>query len=187
MPIDDILNMIFYLVGGLGIFLMGMRNLSDGMQVIAGERLRRIIGSVTDHRVLAVGAGALTTVIIQSSSITTSLLVPRAGAGILKLRQAFPITLGANIGTTVTALLAALAATDENAAAGLTIAWVHLLFNLSGTVLIYPIKQIRNIPLAAARKMADIAVESRKWALVYILLMFYALPALFAIANRLLG
>ncbi len=87
----------------------------------------------------------------------------------------------------MTALLAALAATDENAAAGLTIALVHLLFNLSGTVLIYPIKQIRNIPLAAARKMADIAVESRQWALVYILLMFYAVPALFAIANRLLG
>ena len=86
----------------------------------------------------------------------------------------------------MTGLLAALAATDENAAAGLTIALVHLLFNLSATVLIYPIKQIRNIPLAAARKMADIAVESRKWALVYILLMFYALPALFAIVNRLL-
>lgn len=137
--------------------------------------------------ILAMIVGVVVTVMVQSSSITTSLLVPLAGAGILKLRQAFPITLGANIGTTVTALLAALAATDENAAAGLTIALVHLLFNLSGTVLIYPIEQIRNIPLAAARKMADIAVESRKWALVYILLMFYALPALFAIAHRLLG
>ncbi len=137
--------------------------------------------------ILAMIVGVVVTVMVQSSSITTSLLVPLAGAGILTLRQAFPVTLGANIGTTVTALLAALAATDENAAAGLTIALVHLLFNLSGTVLIYPIKQIRNIPLAAARKMADIAVESRKWALLYILLMFYALPALFAIVNRFLG
>jgi len=63
---------------------------------------------------------------------------------------------------------------------------VHLLFNLSGTVLIYPIRRIRNIPLGAARKMADIAVTSRKWALLYVLLLFYALPALFAIVNRFL-
>ncbi len=152
------------------------------------RRVEAIVSRVFKRNViLAMIVGVVVTVMVQSSSITTSLLVPLAGAGILTLRQAFPITLGANIGTTVTALLAALAATDENAAAGLTIALVHLLFNLSGTVLIYPIRQIRNIPLAAARKMADIAVESRKWALLYILLLFYGLPALFAIVNRFLG
>lgn len=151
------------------------------------RHVEAIVSRVFDRNViLAMIVGVVVTVMVQSSSITTSLLVPLAGAGILTLRQAFPITLGANIGTTVTALLAALAATDGNASAGLTIALVHLLFNLSGTVLIYPIRQIRNIPLAAARKLADIAVESRKWALLYILLMFYALPALFAIVNRLL-
>ena len=131
--------------------------------------------------------GMVVTVMVQSSSITTSLLVPLAGAGVLSLTQAFPITLGANIGTTVTALLAALAATDENAAAGLTIALVHLFFNVAGTILIYPIVQIRNIPLMAARKLADVAVASRKWALLYVVILFYGLPALFAVLNKLLG
>ncbi len=139
------------------------------------------------NAVLAMIVGMIVTVMVQSSSITTSLLVPLAGAGILSLAQAFPITLGANIGTTVTALLAALAATDANAAAGLTIALVHLLFNLTGTLLIYPVVQIRNIPLMAARKLADVAVTSRKWALVYVVMLFYGLPALFAVLNKFFG
>ncbi len=80
--------------------------------------------------------------------------------------------------------LAALAATDQNAAAGLTVALVHLLFNITGTLLIYPVKQIRNLPLAAARKLADVAVRSRKWALLYVVILFYALPAAFALLSR---
>ncbi len=130
--------------------------------------------------------GVVVTVMVQSSSITTSLLVPLAGAGVITLHQAFPITIGANIGTTVTALLAALAATGENAAAGITIALVHLLFNISGTLLIYPVQRIREIPLAAALWLANIAVRSRRWALVYVLTLFYGLPAVFAILNRVL-
>jgi len=139
------------------------------------------------NALLAMIVGVVVTVMVQSSSITTALLVPLAGAGILTLTQAFPITLGANIGTTITALLAALAVTGPNAAAGLTIALVHLLFNLTGTVMIYPVVRIRNIPLMAARKLADVAVISRKWALLYVALLFYGLPAVFAILNRLFG
>ena len=97
------------------------------------------------------------------------------------------ITLGANIGTTVTALLAALAATGENAAAGLTIALVHLLFNLSGTVLVYPVPAIRQIPLRLAQGLADMAVRSKALAISYVSFLFYAIPALFAAANRMLG
>jgi sodium-dependent phosphate cotransporter len=136
------------------------------------------------NALLAMIVGMVVTVMVQSSSITTSLLVPLAGAGVLSLTQAFPITLGANIGTTVTALLAALAATDQNAAAGLTIALVHLFFNVAGTILIYPVVQIRNIPLMAARKLADVAVTSRKWALLYVAALFYGLPAVFAVLNK---
>ena len=136
------------------------------------------------NALLAMIVGVVVTVMVQSSSITTALLVPLAGAGILTLTQAFPITLGANIGTTITALLAALAVTGPNAAAGLTIALVHLLFNLTGTVMIYPVVRIRNVPLMAARKLADVAVISRKWALLYVALIFYGLPAVFAILAR---
>lgn len=139
------------------------------------------------NAVLAMMVGAVATVMVQSSSITTSLLVPLAGAGVLTLRQAFPVTLGANIGTTVTALLAALAATGENAAAGLTIAVVHLLFNLSGTLLIYPIRAIRDVPLRLAQGLADLAVRSRTLAITYVVFLFYVIPAIFAAANRMLG
>ncbi len=134
----------------------------------------------------AILVGMLVTVMVQSSSITTSLLVPLAGAGLITLAQAFPITIGANIGTTVTALLAALAVTGPNAAAGVIIALVHLLFNMSATLLIYPVERIRNIPLSAATRLAGVAVVSRRWAFTYVVLLFYGLPVLLIAVNKLL-
>jgi sodium-dependent phosphate cotransporter len=141
------------------------------------------------HKAPAIGVlvGILVTVMVQSSSITTSLLVPLAGAGIITLAQAFPITIGANVGTTVTALLAALAVTGPNARWGITIALVHLMFNMSATLVIYPTGRVRNIPLTAARRLAAVAVRSRRWAILYVVLLFYGVPALFAVLNRLLG
>lgn len=134
--------------------------------------------------VLSLIVGATVTVMVQSSSITTSLLVPLAGAGILSLRAAFPVTVGANIGTTITALLASLAASGENAEAGLVIALVHTLFNITATLLILPIPAFRNIPMAAARKLADAAVVSRPLALIYVVVLFYGIPALAAFLFR---
>lgn len=136
--------------------------------------------------IVAMVVGMIATVMVQSSSITTSLLVPLAGAGVLTLAQAFPVTLGANVGTTVTALLAALAATDENAEAGLVIALVHLLFNLSGTALIYPWAPLRSIPMRLARGLADMAVRSKPLAIGYVLTLFYLVPVVFAVINELL-
>jgi sodium-dependent phosphate cotransporter len=113
---------------------------------------------------------------VQSSSITTSILVPLAGAGILTLRQLFPVTLGANIGTTVTALLASLAVSGPTARLGLQIALCHLLFNLTGILLIYMVPPIRQIPLRLASWLADVAVRSRRYALLYVVALFYGLP-----------
>ncbi|MDX1386098.1 MAG: Na/Pi symporter, partial [bacterium] len=96
--------------------------------------------------VMTISIGAILTVLVQSSSITTSLFVPLVGAGLITVANVFPLTLGANIGTTVTALLAALAGNQ----AGLTIAFVHLLFNLCGTVMVYPIPKLRRIPIRLA-------------------------------------
>jgi sodium-dependent phosphate cotransporter len=134
--------------------------------------------------VVAILIGIIVTVMVQSSSITTSLLVPLAGAGLLSLEQAFPITIGANIGTTVTAFLAALAVTGPNAVYGLTIALVHLLFNLTATVLIYPVPRVREIPLSLARGLARLAVRSKLLAIAYVVVLFYGLPALFAFLNH---
>ena len=134
----------------------------------------RLIGR---NVLIAIGLGTAITVLVQSSSITTSLIVPMAGAGIVTLRQIFPVTLGANIGTTVTALLATLGATGRPEAA-LTIALCHLLFNLYGILFIYPIPAIRRVPLFAAEKIAATAVRSKQIVLFYLLGLFFALPGL---------
>jgi len=126
------------------------------------------------------------TAMVQSSSITTSLLVPLGAAGILRLEQALPITIGANIGTTVTAMLAALAGSGANAVFGLEIALVHLLFNLTGLVLIYPLQATRNIPLRGARYLTSLAIRSRKLTLLWVAGLFYGVPALLLFAERVL-
>ena len=137
--------------------------------------------------VIGLIVGAVVTVMVQSSSITTSLMVPLAAAGLVTLQQAFPVTVGANIGTTVTALLASLAVSGVNASAGVHIALVHLLFNLAGTLLIIPIPAVRRLPLAGAEWIAGVAVNSRQWALLYVFILFYAVPGLLALAHRMLS
>ncbi|MHB0946792.1 MAG: Na/Pi cotransporter family protein [Sedimentisphaerales bacterium] len=98
-----ITEMIFAIVGGLGIFLLGMKNISEGMQAVAGEKLRKLINAVTNNRFVACGIGALVTSIIQSSSVTTVIAVGMVNAGIMTLTQSIGIIYGANIGTTITA------------------------------------------------------------------------------------
>ena len=133
---------------------------------------------------LAMLVGVAVTVMVQSSSITTSLLVPLGAAGLLRLEQALPITIGANVGTTVTALLAALAVSGPNAIYGLEIALVHLMFNLTGTLIIYPLKVTRSVPLKGARYLTTLALRSRKLTLLWVALLFYGVPALLLVVNR---
>ena len=102
----------------------------------------------------------------------------------LRLKQAFPITLGANIGTTVTAFLAALAVSGPNASAGLEIALVHLLFNLSGILLVYPVVAIRQVPLRLAVTLTRVALRSKKMMLVWIVALFYGIPAIVLLISR---
>ena len=116
--------------------------------------------------------GLLVTAAVQSSSITTSVIVPLAAAGVLTLEQVFPYTLGSNIGTTVTAILASMA-TGEPAA--VVVALVHLLFNILGTVVVWP---IRRLPLYLARWLATLAMRSRLLPVVFIGVAFFGIPLL---------
>ena len=116
--------------------------------------------------------GVILTIMVQSSSITTSLVVPLAGAGVLTLRQIFPFTLGANIGTTVTALLAAITGTVS----ALVAAFSHLLFNITGILVIYGIPLLKNIPLTLAENMADIAVSKKYIPILYLITIFILIP-----------
>ena len=150
------------------------------LRVVAHTRVETAVHDALGQRaVVSIFVGIAVTIMVQSSSITTSVLVPLAGAGLLRLEQAFPVTIGANIGTTVTALLAAMAVSGPNASAGLEIALVHLLFNLSGLLVVYPVERIRRVPLDAARLAARWAVRSRKMTVLFIAVLFYGLPSLF--------
>ncbi|MDR0306704.1 MAG: Na/Pi cotransporter family protein [Chitinispirillales bacterium] len=101
------LDMIFNVLGGIGLFLLGMRHLSDGLQTIAGARLRKLISMATPNRFMAIGVGTFVTCIIQSSSVTTVITVGFVNAGLMGLHQAIGVIIGANIGTTLTGWLLA--------------------------------------------------------------------------------
>ena len=101
--------------------------------------------------------------------------MPIVGSGILSIENAFPITLGANIGTTITAVLASFAVDNI---AGLTIALHHVYFNLLGVLLVYPIKAIRNIPIRLATKLSVITAKRKYIAVVYVLVTFLLIPLL---------
>ena len=104
----DYLSLFMTVIGGLGVFLLGMKNLSEGMQAIAGSGLRRMISLVTDNRFYAVLVGALVTTLVQSSSITTVMVVGFVNSGFMTLSQAIGVIMGANIGTTITGWILAL-------------------------------------------------------------------------------
>ena len=146
-------------------------DLARGLVISKAERfLHKYLFGAAGYAMLF---GAILTVLVQSSSITTSLIIPLIGAGILTVEQIFPYTLGANVGTTVTAMLAALSTANVSA---ITIAFVHLLFNLSGIALVYPIAAVRRIPIRLAHALASFTSRSRSLAIVYLILVFYALP-----------
>src|SRR5690554_2452590 len=93
---------IYTLLGGLGIFFFGMKFMSDGLQAVAGDVIRKIINSLTSNRIMAVGVGLLVTCIVQSSSVTTVMVVGFVNAGLMQLTQAIGVIFGSNIGTTIT-------------------------------------------------------------------------------------
>ncbi|MBD3258790.1 hypothetical protein GF377_10180, partial [candidate division GN15 bacterium] len=108
----------------------------------------------------------------QSSSITTSLVVPLIGAGVISLQQIFPYVLGANIGTTITAFLASFA---TGRADSISVAFAHLFFNIYGIVIFWPLRQI---PIRLAYKMAELTQRSKLIPIAYILVVFFAIPGL---------
>jgi len=134
----------------------------------------------------AIFLGLGLTVVVQSSSVTTSLIVPLVGAGIVSLRLAYPYTLGANIGTTFTAILASLATVSAVNGQGLntvgvTIAFAHLMFNICGIALFYP---LRRLPIFCASRLADLATASKKWAIIFVFMVFFILPLIVILVAR---
>jgi sodium-dependent phosphate cotransporter len=127
---------------------------------------------LADYILVLFGVGI--TILMQSSSVTTSTLTPLVGVGLIKLDKMFPFTVGANIGTTVTGLLSALA--SSNIPVGMTVALGHLFFNLIGTAIWFPIPFMRAVPLSMARGLGSMAADYRWFPLAYIFVVFALLP-----------
>jgi sodium-dependent phosphate cotransporter len=125
--------------------------------------------------IIAIGIGAAITILVQSSSITTSVLTPIVGLGVIQLEQMLPLTLGANIGTTVTGLLASLVSGNPDA---LQVALAHLFFNITGIIIWYPIPFMRKVPLEGARALGKWTRRSRLIPPIYIIIVFFVIPLL---------
>ncbi|HSL84082.1 MAG TPA: Na/Pi symporter [Thermoanaerobaculia bacterium] len=164
------------LAAGVLLLFFALKLLVDLLKSLAASRAERILDRTLFRSALsAVGAGVVITVMVQSSSITTSVMVPLVGAGVVTLERLFPFTIGANLGTTVTALLASLATGDP---AAVSVALAHLVFNVLGTLIIYPVPLLRAIPLALARALGALGSRNRPAAVAYVLSVFYGLPIL---------
>ncbi|AQZ32091.1 sodium:phosphate symporter [Pseudomonas sp. LPH1] len=177
---------------GVALILIGVAMILFVVTAI-GKVLRKVmVGRAKDIMHASVGRGPLSgiasgsviTVLVQSSSTTTALIVPLAGSGVFNLKQVYPFTLGTNIGTCVTALLAATAITGPTAEVAMQIALVHLLFNLLGILIIYALPFLRGVPPMIAEGLATLAQRSKLYVAAYIAGVFFALPLLLIGASQ---
>ncbi len=169
-----LLGVLAIVVGLIAIFV-GLAYITRNMRALVADRLEETINRVLGggSGLVAMAVGLVATVAVQSSSITTSVMVPVAAAGVISLRNVYPITLGANVGTTVTALLASLA---TDAPEALTVALVHTLFNVAGIALFYMLPVTREVPVRLAESFADFVGRDRRALLAYIVGAFVVLP-----------
>ena len=162
------------LIVGIVLTMVSLVGITKNMKALIAGRMEAMLNrALSKSGWIGILAGVAITVSVQSSSITTSLLVPMCAAGVLRLENAFPIMLGANIGTTVTALLASMAADDPS---GLTIALVHCQFNLLGVALVMGIPRARQIPIRLARRLGHAASRNRLWIVAYVIGVFVLMP-----------
>ena len=166
-------NDIVYLIISVAITFLMLYSIVKLLKSLVLKKIEGFFDQYIFNTALkALGFGIIITIMVQSSSITTSLVVPLAGAGVLTLRQIFPFTLGANIGTTITALLAAITGTVS----ALVAAFSHLLFNILGILVIYGIPPLRNIPLSLAEKISEAAITKKYIPLLYLFAIFVLIP-----------
>jgi len=183
-PADFVLGLLHspLIVIILAVILLfaALKYLVDSMRSFVNRRFELILDRwLFRNAASAFMLGLVFTSIVQSSSVTTSLIVPMAGAGLLTLRQVFPYTLGANIGTTVTAIMAALV---TGSVGGIQIAFAHLCFNILGSAVWYP---LRIVPVGLAQVWGRFCARHRVFAVLYVLVSFYAIPlAVVLLARR---
>lgn len=180
--IDDVWIGIILLILSLGILTGCLLLLVKILNSLMKNQMAAIVQKVMNADIpkvpwltgyLAIVVGAIITILVQSSSVFTSTLTPLVGAGLIELKRAYPLTLGSNIGTTTTGILASLAV--DNVENSLQIALCHLFFNISGIILFYPIPFMR-WPLPMAETMGRTVAKYRWFAVFYLIFMFLVFP-----------
>lgn len=178
---------IAMIVIGIALIFLAIHYIGKLLKKLMVGRAKKIMhAAIGKGPVSGIMSGTVVTTLVQSSSTTTSLMVPLAGSGTFTLREIYPFMLGANIGTTITALLASTAVTGPLAVYALEIAVVHMLFNLLSVMLIFGVPLLRHLPLAGAEWLAGLAAERKIYAAIWVLGMFVALPALLIFVTAIL-
>ncbi|PRO69839.1 Na/Pi symporter [Alteromonas gracilis] len=162
---------------GIALIMVSITYMGKIMKsLMVGKAKDLLHKSIGQGPISGITSGALMTVLVQSSSTTTSLMVPLVGAGVLKAREIYPFTLGANIGTCITALIAALGVVGVNSGFALQIALVHLIYNVLGVTLIYGIPVLRNIPINLSYQLSVLAAERKVYGAAYVGGLFFVVP-----------
>ncbi len=179
---------VLVLILGVLLLFFSLRYLVVLLRSLFLGRSERLINKYLFGPVpIALAFGTLVTIMVQSSSITTSITVPLVGAGIVTVSQIFPFVLGANIGTTVTALLASLVLASGDSALGaaaLQVALAHLIFNCCGVITFLPFQTIRRIPVRMSEFLGVLVVRNRAWAFGYIACIFFLIPLIIILLTR---
>jgi len=186
--LSDMIVGIALIILGIALIFFVITWIGKLLKVLMVGKAKDILhAAVGRGPVSGTASGTVITVLVQSSSTTTSLVVPLAGSGVFSLQQVYPFTLGANIGTCITALLAATAISGANAVFALQIALVHLTYNLMGVVVIYGLPFLRWIPPRAAEGLADLAMKRKLYVALYVGLVFFIIPAILIGVSQTMG
>lgn len=177
--LPDTVGALMTILAGIAMIIISVLFLGKLLRTVMTGKAKRLMDKAIGRgRLTGVASGTVITILVQSSSTTTSLVVPLAGAGALTTRQVFPFTMGANIGTCITALLAATAITGEYEVVALQIALVHLLYNVFGVLLFLYVPWLKDTPIKSAQWLGDKTEVNRAWAFGYILGVFFMLPGI---------
>jgi sodium-dependent phosphate cotransporter len=176
-PLGTLAGSLVTIAIGIALVICSVLYLGRVLRAVMTGRAKGFVDAAIGRGPLTgIASGTLVTVLVQSSSTTTSLVVPLAGAGVLTTAQIYPFTLGANIGTCVTALLAATSVSGINEYYALQIALVHLLYNVFGVVLFMTVPILRSLPLVSSAWLGGRVEVNRVWALAYLAGVFFVIP-----------
>ncbi|MCK4519786.1 MAG: Na/Pi symporter [Candidatus Omnitrophica bacterium] len=180
---NDIVHIILLSISIILLFL-SLYFIVKLMRSLVVKRTEIVLNNVIGkHAIAAIFVSLIFTTIVQSSSITIALMIPLIAAGILTVETMFPLIMGANIGTTTTAILASFATGNI---AAITVAFVHFLFNVIGVCFIYPVKALRQIPIKLAKNLGNLAFKKRRYVFIYVLTLFFIIPGLLIFISKVL-